>query len=143
MTIKRTGSAEWQGSLQEGQGKVSTASGVLSDTPYNFGQRFENAPGTNPEELIGAAHASCFSMALSLIMGEAGLTPERIATQAEVSLEKGDEGFSITAIHLTTRVTSPGADPAAFEECAEKAKGGCPVSQVLNAKITLDAALED
>ncbi|WP_444999513.1 OsmC family protein [Halomonas mongoliensis] len=142
MTIKRTGSAVWQGSLQQGQGKTSTASGVLSDTPYNFGQRFENAPGTNPEELIAAAHASCFSMALSLIMGEAGLEPERIATEAAVTLEKDDSGFSITAVHLTTRVKSPGAAEAAFQEAAEKAKGGCPVSRVLNAEITLDAKLE-
>lgn len=142
MTIKKTGSAVWQGGLKDGKGQVSTQSGVLKDVPYNFGQRFEGAAGSNPEELIGAAHASCFSMALSLMLGEAGLTPERIATEATVSLEQGEDGFSITAVHLDTTATIPGADEAAFQDAANKAKEGCPVSKLLNASITLSATLE-
>ncbi|MCE8019414.1 OsmC family protein [Halomonas sp. MCCC 1A11036] len=143
MSIKKTGSAVWEGSLKEGTGQVSTGSGALKDVPYSFGKRFEGEPGSNPEELIGAAHASCYSMALSMIMGEAGLTPERIATEATVTLEQDAGGFSITKIHLTTRVRSPGADDKAFHGAAEKAKEGCPVSKLFKAEITLDASLEN
>ncbi|PMR72546.1 OsmC family protein [Billgrantia endophytica] len=143
MSMKKTGSAVWEGSLKEGQGQVSTESGVLKDVPYSFGKRFEGEPGSNPEELIGAAHASCYSMALSMIMGEAGLEPEKIETEATVTLSQDDGGFSITAVHLETRVRSPGADQAAFQEAADKAKKGCPVSKLFNAEITLDASLEN
>ncbi|MGQ4877704.1 OsmC family protein [Billgrantia sp. LNSP4103-1] len=143
MSMTKTGSAVWQGSLKEGKGQVSTQSGALDDKPYSFAKRFEGEPGSNPEELIGAAHASCYSMALSMIMGEAGLTPERIATEAAVTLEQDDGGFSITKIHLTTRVRSPGADAAAFQGAADKAKEGCPVSKLFKAEITLDAELEN
>jgi len=141
MAIKKTASAVWKGDLKTGKGEISTQSGALSSQPYGFNTRFEDKAGTNPEELIGAAHAGCFSMALSMILGEANLTADSIETKAEVSLEKGDGGFSITAIHLTTVARIPGASAAAFEEAANKAKAGCPVSKVLNAKITLDAKL--
>ena len=141
MTIKKTASAVWKGDLKSGTGSISTQSGALSSQPYGFNTRFEDKAGTNPEELIGAAHAGCFSMALSMILGESNLKAESIETTAEVSLEKGDEGFSITAIHLKTVARIPGADKAAFEAAANKAKAGCPVSKVLNAKITLDASL--
>ena len=140
--MKRSASAVWKGGLKDGKGTISTDSGVLSDTQYSFGTRFEEGKGTNPEELIGAAHAGCFSMALSAQLGEAGLTAERIATKATVTLEKTEGGFSITAIHLDLKAKIPGADRAAFEKAANNAKAGCPVSKVLNAKITLDAALE-
>ncbi len=142
MSIKKNGSAVWQGGIKDGKGKVSTQSGVLHDVPYSFAKRFEGEAGSNPEELIGAAHASCYSMALSLILGEAGYTPERIATQATVSLEQDEGGFSITAIHLETRANIPGADDAAFQDAANKAKEGCPVSKLFNAEISLDAKLE-
>jgi osmotically inducible protein OsmC len=141
--MKRKGSAVWNGGLRDGRGTVSTESGVLRDAQYSFGTRFENGPGTNPEELIAAAHAGCFSMALSLQLGEAGMQPERIATTATVTLEKGAEGFSITAVHLELRARVPGADRAAFEHAANAAKAGCPVSKLLRAQITLDAQLED
>ena len=140
--MKRSASAVWKGGLKDGKGTISTDSGVLSDTQYSFGTRFEEGKGTNPEELIGAAHAGCFSMALSAQLGEAGLTAERIATKATVTLEKTEGGFSITAVHLDLKAKIPGADRAAFEKAANNAKAGCPVSKVLNAKITLDAALE-
>ncbi len=140
---KTTGSAVWSGGLRDGKGELSTRSGVLSATPYGFATRFEGKPGTNPEELIGAAHAGCFTMALSMILGEAGLTAERMATTAEVSLDQVDDGFAITKIHLTLNATVPGADQAAFEELANKAKLGCPVSKVLKgAEITLTATLD-
>ncbi|UYG06601.1 OsmC family protein [Halomonas sp. M4R1S46] len=142
MSIKKNGSAVWQGGLKDGQGTVSTQSGMLSDVPYSFAKRFEGEAGSNPEELIGAAHASCYSMALSMILGEAGYTPERIATQATVSLEEVEGGFGITAIHLDTRASVPGADEAAFQDAANKAKEGCPVSKLFNAEISLDAKLE-
>ncbi|MBB3229190.1 OsmC family protein [Halomonas stenophila] len=142
MSIKKNGSAVWQGGLKDGRGTVSTQSGVLSDVPYSFAKRFEGEAGSNPEELIGAAHASCYSMALSMILGEAGFTPERIATQATVSLEEVEGGFGITAIHLDTRASVPGADEAAFQDAANKAKEGCPVSKLFNAEISLDAKLE-
>jgi osmotically inducible protein OsmC len=140
--MKRKGSAVWSGGLKDGKGKVSTDSGVLDDTQYSFRTRFENGKGTNPEELIAAAHAGCFSMALSGQLGKAGLTARRIATTAAVSLEKSDAGFSITAVHLDVRAKVPGADKSAFDKAAADAKAGCPVSRVLNAEITMDAKLE-
>lgn len=140
--MKKTASAVWQGDLKTGKGTISTQSGALKDNPYGFNTRFEGAPGTNPEELIGAAHAGCFSMALSMILGEAGLTAERIETQAEVTLDKEADGFSITAIALTLKARIPGADEAKFQQLANQAKEGCPVSKVLNAKISLSATLE-
>ena len=139
--MKQKASAVWQGSLKEGNGTISTGSGALSAKPYSFKTRFEGEQGTNPEELIGAAHASCFSMALSMILGMAGFTPEKIETTATVTLEQKDGGFAITASHLDVSAKVPGATEAAFLECAAKAKGGCPVSKVLNANITMDARL--
>ncbi|MDT8894324.1 OsmC family protein [Halomonas sp. I1] len=142
MSIKKNGSAVWQGGLKDGKGTVSTQSGVLDEVSYSFAKRFEGEGGSNPEELIGAAHASCYSMALSMILGEAGYTPERIATQATVSLEEDSSGFGINKIHLETRASVPGADEVAFEDAANKAKEGCPVSKLFNAEISLDAKLE-
>jgi osmotically inducible protein OsmC len=139
--MKRTASAVWKGGLQDGTGTVSSASGVLSDTPYNFRMRFENDTGTNPEELVAAAHAACFSMALSLFLGQAGMTAERIETTAEVSLDEVDGGFAVTSSHLKTTVRIPNADKAAFQTTVETAKTGCPISRLLNAKITMDATL--
>ena len=140
--MKRTASAVWQGDLKGGKGTVSTQSGVLKDTQYSFSTRFEDGKGTNPEELIAAAHAGCFSMALSAQLGTMGLTPESIRTSAAVSLEKVGDGFSITAVHLTVKAKVPGADAPQFETAANNAKAGCPVSKVLNATITMDASLE-
>lgn len=140
--MKRTGSAVWSGGLKDGKGTVSTQSSVLADTPYGFKSRFEEGPGTNPEELIAAAHAGCFSMALSAQLGEAGITAESIRTSATVTLDKDEGGFAITAVHLDLVARIPGADRQAFETAANKAKVGCPVSKLLNAKITLDAKLE-
>lgn len=140
--MKKSGSAVWMGDLKTGQGSISTETGVLRDAPYGFKARFEDGPGTNPEELIGAAHAACFSMALSLMLGEKNLTAKKIATKAEVTLEKLDDGFSITAVHLTMSASIPGTDDATFQSIANQAKTGCPVSKLLNAKITLDATLE-
>ena len=134
--------AVWQGSIKEGGGTISTETGVLKEAPYGFKSRFENGKGTNPEELIGAAHAGCFSMALSLMLGDAGLVPDRIETHADVTLEKVGDGFAITASHLTVTARIPGADDARFLAIAEKAKAGCPVSKLLNARITMDAKLE-
>lgn len=139
--MKKTASAIWQGGLKDGKGLLSTESGALKQNPYGFNTRFEGTPGTNPEELIGAAHAGCFLMALSMMLGEAGLTAERIDTAAEVTLDKQADGFAITAVHLVLRAKVPGASEAQFLEIANKAKEGCPVSKVLNAKISLDAAL--
>jgi osmotically inducible protein OsmC len=135
------GTAQWRGGLKDGKGAISTKSGALKDYPYGFASRFEGKPGTNPEELIGAAHAGCFTMALSLILGEAGLTAEEMNTQADVTLEKQAEGFAITKVHLTLRAKIPGADNAKFQELAAKAKAGCPVSKLLKADISLDASL--
>ena len=135
-------SAIWKGGIKDGAGTISTETGVLNEAPYGFKSRFENGKGTNPEELIGAAHAGCFSMALSLILGEAGMTAEKIETHAAVTLEKVGDGFSITASHLDVTAKIPGADAAKFQEAANKAKAGCPVSKVLNAKITMNAKLE-
>ncbi|NNG63198.1 OsmC family protein [Pseudomonas fragi] len=141
MTIKKTASAHWEGDVKTGIGSISTETGVLNKAPYGFKARFEGGKGTNPEELIGAAHAGCFSMALSMILGEAGLKPDSIDTQAEVSLDKVEGGYGITAVHLTLKAKVPGATQAQFEDATKKAKEGCPVSKVLNAKITLDATL--
>jgi osmotically inducible protein OsmC len=139
--MKTHGSAVWSGGIKDGKGAISTQSGAIKDYPYGFASRFEGKPGTNPEELIGAAHAGCFTMALSLILGEAGLTAEQMNTKAEVTLDKLDDGYAITAVHLTLEAKIPGADDAKFQELAGKAKAGCPVSKLLNTKITLDAKL--
>ena len=135
------GTAVWHGGLKDGKGAISTKSGALKDYPYGFASRFEGKPGTNPEELIGAAHAGCFTMALSLILGEAGLTADEMNTQADVTLEKQADGFAITKVHLTLKAKIPGADNAKFQELAAKAKAGCPVSKLLKADISLDASL--
>lgn len=140
--MKRNAQAQWQGDLKQGKGSISTDSGVLDSTQYSFGTRFESGKGTNPEELIGAAHAGCFSMALSMMLGEEGLTPDSVDTQASVSLDQVEGGFAITAIHLDVAARVPGADQAAFDRAADNAKQGCPVSKVLNAEITMDATLE-
>jgi osmotically inducible protein OsmC len=140
--MNRKGSAVWKGDLRTGKGTVSTDSGVLAQTQYSFSTRFEDGKGTNPEELIAAAHAGCFSMALSGQLGNAGMTAESIATTATVTLEKTDAGFTITAVHLDVAAKIPGAEQQAFETAANNAKAGCPVSRVLNAKITMDAKLE-
>ena len=139
--MKRSASAVWNGGLKDGKGSVSTESGVLSATPYNFSQRFESEKGTNPEELVAAAHAACFSMALSLFMANEGLTPEGIETTAAVTFENVNGAWTVTSSHLQTTVTSPNADPAAFQKAAEGAKAGCPISRLLNTTITLDATL--
>jgi len=141
MSITNTATAQWKGSLKQGKGVVSTASDALSEVPYDFKQRFEGQAGTNPEELIGAAHASCYSMALSMILGESNLEPESIDTEAKVTLDEVDGGFAVTQVHLTTRASIPGADESAFLDAAEKAKAGCPISKLLNAEISLDAKL--
>ena len=141
--MKRKASAVWRGGLKDGRGAISTDSGVLSDTQYSFSTRFEEGIGTNPEELIAAAHAGCFSMALSGQLGNAGLTAESINTTAAVTLDKTDAGFTITAVHLDVRAKVPGADQQAFETAANNAKAGCPVSRVLNAQITMSARLEE
>lgn len=141
MTIHKKGSAHWSGDIKQGKGAVSTESGVLNQQPYGFNTRFEGAKGTNPEELIGAAHAACFSMALSLMIGEAGYTADSIDTTADVSLDKTESGFAISKIALTSKVTVPGIDPQKFDGIIQKAKAGCPVSQVLKAEITLDYTL--
>ena len=139
--MQRKASAVWKGGLKDGKGTVSSASGVLANTPYSFTTRFENAPGTNPEELIAAAHAACFSMALSAQLGGANLTPESINTSATLTMEKFEAGWAITAVHLDVVAKVPGASAEAFNTVAQNAKAGCPVSKVLNAKITMDAKL--
>ena len=141
MTINRSGSAVWTGGLKDGKGTISTQSGALDAYPYGFATRFEGVPGSNPEELIAAAHASCFTMALSLILGEAGLTAEKMETTAVVSLDKQDDGYAVTASKLTLKATIPGTDDATFQELAAKAKAGCPISKLLKADISLDAEL--
>jgi len=140
--MQRSAHAIWNGNLKQGGGKISTQSGVLADAQYGFNTRFENGPGTNPEELIGAAHAGCFSMALSLNVTEAGFEVDTIKTVATVTLDKDDSGFTITAVHLDLTAKIPGIDDSKFQELANKTKLGCPVSKVLNAEITLDAKLE-
>ena len=139
--MQRKASAVWEGGIRHGKGSITTASGTLSSAPYSFGTRFENAAGTNPEELLGAAHAGCFSMALALQLGEAGITHERIDTEATVTLEKLATGFTITKVHLDVIIAAPGADRAKVDEAAQKAKVGCPLSKVLKAEITMDARL--
>lgn len=141
MKINRSGSAVWTGGLKDGKGTISTQSGALDAYPYGFATRFEGQPGSNPEELIAAAHASCFTMALSLILGEAGLTAEKMETSAVVTLEKLDEGFAVTASHLTLKASIPGTDDATFQDLAAKAKANCPISKLLKAEISLDAEL--
>lgn len=140
--MKRTGSAEWKGGLKDGQGTVSTPSGVLNKTAYSFQARFEEGQGTNPEELIAAAHAGCFSMALSAMLEQEGFKAQSIATTAELSLEKTGDGFSIPAIHLKVTAKISQMSQQAFETIAKKAKEGCPVSKLMNAEITMDANLE-
>ena len=139
--MQRKASAVWKGGLKDGKGTISAPSGVLKETPYSFTTRFENAPGTNPEELIAAAHAGCFSMALSAQLGGANLTPESISTTVTLSLDKLDSGWTITASHIDVVGKVPGADAATFQKYAEAAEKGCPVSKVLNAKITMNAKL--
>jgi osmotically inducible protein OsmC len=141
MSIVKKASAHWEGDLKTGLGSISTETGVLREAPYGFKARFEGGKGTNPEELIGAAHAGCFSMAFSMILGDAGLKADSIDTQAEVTLDQVDGGFAITAVHLTLKAKIPGASQAQFDELSKKAKEGCPVSKVLNATITLDGTL--
>ena len=133
--------AVWQGSIKEGGGTISTETGVLKEAPYGFKSRFEGGKGTNPEELIGAAHAGCFSMALSLMLTEAGLIPQKIETHCDITLERLAEGFTIISSHLAVVANVPGATEAKFMELANKAKAGCPVSRLLNTKITMDAKL--
>ena len=140
--MKRNASAEWRGGLKDGKGTISTDSGVLADTQYSFSTRFEEGVGTNPEELIAAAHAGCFSMALSGQLGNANLTAESIRTTASVKLEKTDAGFTVTEVHLQVVARVPGASQEAFETAANNAKAGCPISRLLNAKITMEARLE-
>jgi osmotically inducible protein OsmC len=139
--MKRSASAHWAGSLKEGKGAISTDSGVLKGTQYSFGTRFENGPGTNPEELIAAAHAGCFTMALSGQLGNAGITAESLDTTATVTLEKLDVGWTITEVHLKLKAKLPGVEKAVFDTAASNAKAGCPISRLLNAKITLEAEL--
>ena len=140
--MKRSASAEWKGGLKDGAGTISTDSEVLSNRQYSFSTRFEDGKGTNPEELIAAAHAGCFSMALSGQLGQAGLTADSIRTTASVRLEKTDAGFAITSVHLDVKAKVPGANQQAFETAANNAKTGCPVSKVLKAEITMTASLE-
>ncbi|MEO8811633.1 MAG: OsmC family protein [Caulobacteraceae bacterium] len=139
--MKTHGSATWEGGIRDGKGSISTKSGALDAYPYGFASRFEGKSGSNPEELIGAAHAACFTMALSLALGEAQLTAEHMETVAEVTLEKEGEGFAITGVRLTLQAKIPGADDARFQEIAARAKAGCPVSKLLDTTITLDAKL--
>ena len=141
MKIVKNASAVWQGGIKDGGGTISTETGVLKQAPYGFKARFEDGPGTNPEELIGAAHAGCFSMAFSLMLTEAGLKPEKIETSAAVTLEKIGDGFEITSSHLEVVASIPGIDQAKFDEIANKAKAGCPVSKLLKTNITMNARL--
>jgi len=141
--MKRKASAVWQGDLKSGKGMITTESGVLSETQYSFSTRFENGIGTNPEELITAAHAGCFSMALSAELGKAGMTAELIQTTATLTLERLEIGWTVTRIHLDVSVKIPGADRAAFDAAANAAKTGCPISRLLNATITMDAKLQN
>jgi osmotically inducible protein OsmC len=139
--MERKASATWRGSLKEGKGTISSGSGVLSDTQYSFSTRFEQGKGTNPEELIAAAHAGCFAMALSAQLGEVGMTPDRIDATATVTLEKNTAGWEVTSSHLDVKAAIPNADRPLFERAAENAKAGCPISRLLNAKITMKAEL--
>ncbi|HTV65808.1 MAG TPA: OsmC family protein [Bryocella sp.] len=139
--MQRTASAHWSGGLKDGKGTISSQSGVLNQTQYSFSTRFENGIGTNPEELIAAAHAGCFTMALSAQLEGAGMKAQSLETKATVTLDKTGDGFSITASHLDVKATIPGADKAKFEQAAQAAEKGCPVSRVLNAKVTMNAEL--
>lgn len=141
MSIKNTASAQWQGDLKSGQGTVSTGNGGLNNLPYSFKTRFEGEKGANPEELIGAAHSACFSMALSAELGKAGITADKIETKATVTLDKVGDGFSITASHLDVAITAPGSDQAAIQAAAESAEKNCPISKVLNATVTMSATI--
>lgn len=141
MKVVRHGSASWQGGVKDGRGAISTESGALNTYPYGFGSRFEGKWGTNPEELIGAAHAGCFTMALALILGEAGFTAEHLEARADVTLTDVEGGYAISASHLILTARIPGADPERFQELANMAKAGCPVSKLLRAEVTLDATL--
>lgn len=140
--MQRNANAHWSGGLKDGKGTITSASGVLNNTPYSFSTRFESQPGTNPEELIAAAHAGCFTMALSAQLGNAGMTAQSLDTTATVTLEKLESGFAITKVHLQVKAKIAGADKAKFEQAAKNAETGCPVSKVLNAKITMDVQLE-
>ena len=139
--MKHKASAIWTGGLKDGKGALTSESGVLSQTPYSFRTRFEGEKGTNPEELIAAAHAGCFSMAFSMILGLAGMTPDKIETEATVTLEKVGDGFAVTSSHLDVKAKIPGATEESFQDAAQKAKAGCPISKLLNAKISMDAKL--
>ena len=141
--MKRTASAVWSGDLKSGQGKISTESGTLKETQYSFGTRFENGVGTNPEELIAAAHAGCFSMAFAAELGRAGFTPDTIHTTATITMDKTDAGFTVTESHLNMTAKVPGIDQPQFNAIANGAKAGCPISRLLNAKVSLDATLEE
>jgi lipoyl-dependent peroxiredoxin len=140
--MKRTASANWQGALKDGKGTVSTESGVLQNIPYGFSTRFENAKGTNPEELVAAAHAGCFTMALSAQLGERGLKPDRLETKADLTFEKVEAGWTITSVHLSVKGRVPGTDAATFDKAANAAKSGCPISRLLKTNITMEARLE-
>ncbi len=140
--INKHASAHWSGTLKDGKGEISTESGVLKDTPYGFNHRFGDEAGSNPEELIAAAHAGCFSMALSKILGEADMTADAIDTKATVTLDQVDGGFAVTKIHLETTIKVSGGDETAIRECADKAKAGCPISKLLNADISMDVTVE-
>lgn len=141
MKIVRKASAHWEGGLKDGRGAISTASGALESYPYGFASRFEGVAGSNPEELLGAAHAACFTMALTLVLSESGLTATALDTTAQVTLEQADGGFHIPTVALTLRASIPGADDETFQAAAAKAKANCPLSKVINAEISLDAAL--
>jgi osmotically inducible protein OsmC len=141
--MQRNATAQWRGALKTGKGSISSDSGVLSETPFSFGTRFEGAQGTNPEELIAAAHAGCFSMALSMMLGQQDLEPEKVDTRASLTLDQVEGGFAVTAIHLDVTAKVTGADQAAFDKAANDAKAGCPVSKVLDTEITMEAKLEN
>ena len=140
--MQRTANAQWKGGLKDGKGTISTASGVLSNTQYSFSTRFENGKGTNPEELVAAAHAGCFSMALSAELGKASITPESIETKCTVTFEKTDSGFTVTESHLDVTAKIPGGNKGAFDKAATDAKAGCPISRLLNTKVTMTANLQ-
>ena len=140
--MKRKASAVWRGGLKDGKGTISSESGVLKETQYSFSTRFENGIGTNPEELIAAAHAGCFSMAFSAELGKAGITPESIHTTATITMDKTDAGWTVTESHLDVAAKIPGVDPAKFTAAANAAKAGCPISRLLKANVTMDAKLE-
>ncbi|QIE44069.1 OsmC family protein [Pseudohalocynthiibacter aestuariivivens] len=140
--MKRRASATWQGDLKTGKGTISTQSGAMKDNPYGFNTRFEDAPGTNPEELVGAAHAGCYAMAMTLGLADKGVTADQIDAKAQVTLDEVDGGFAVTKVHLDVTARIPGISAADFQEVAEATKKNCPISKLLNAEITLDAKLE-